>query len=96
MLTGQTRAEYEGFGWASAVHPEDAQPSLEAWNQAVAERRMFVFEHRVRRHDGQDRLFSVRAVPVLNADGSIREWVGVHTDITEQRAALLAAQGGRA
>jgi PAS domain S-box-containing protein len=95
-LTGQTRAEYEGFGWASAVHPEDAQATLDAWNSAVAERRMFVFEHRVRGLDGKYRLFSIRAVPVLNADGSIREWVGVHTDITEQRAALVDAEHARA
>jgi signal transduction histidine kinase len=26
-------------------------------------------------------------VPVVDADGSLREWVGVHTDITEQREA---------
>ena len=28
---------------------------------------------------------SIRAVPILNADGTIREWVGVHTDITERK-----------
>ncbi len=48
-LTGQSQAEYSGFGWAAAVHPDDAQPTIDAWNQAVAERRLFVFEHRVRR-----------------------------------------------
>ena len=95
-LTGQTREQYEGFGWAAAVHPQDAQPTIEAWNRAVAERRMFVFEHRVRCSDGEYRLFSVRAVPVLNPDGSLREWVGVHTDITEQRQALLEAEHARA
>jgi PAS domain S-box-containing protein len=91
-LTGQSQSEYVGFGWAAAVHPDDAQPSIDAWNRAVAERRMFVFEHRVRGRDGQYRLFSVRAVPVINADGSIREWVGMHTDITEQRQALTATE----
>jgi PAS domain-containing protein len=30
---------------------------------------------------------SVRAVPVIEADGSIREWVGIHTDITERKQA---------
>lgn len=94
-LTGQSKAEYEGFGWASAVHPEDARRTIEAWNSAVAERRLFAFEHRVRRGDGDYRLFTVRAVPVVNDDGSIREWVGVHTDITEQREATLAAARAR-
>lgn len=91
-LTGQSRHEYEGFGWSGAVHPDDAPGTLEAWNRAVAERRMFVFEHRVRRHDGAWRLFSVRAVPVLEPQGHIREWVGVHNDITDERTLLDALQ----
>jgi PAS domain S-box-containing protein len=86
-FTGQTYDEYQGYGWSQAVHPEDAQPTIDAWTQAVAEARTFVFEHRVRRRDGEWRLCSIRAVPVLSAEGQIREWVGVHTDITEQRRA---------
>lgn len=86
-LTGQSRAEYEGYGWASAIHPEDAEGSVVAWNAAVEKRETFVYEHRVRRHDGVWRTFAIRAVPVIDADGSLREWVGVHTDITEQRDA---------
>ncbi len=84
-FTGQSREEYEGYGWSNAVHPDDARPTVEAWAQAVAERRTFVFEHRVRRRDGQWRFCSVRAVPLLNADSAIREWVGVHADITERK-----------
>ena len=84
-FTGQSPAEYEGFGWSSAIHPDDVEPTVAAWKEAVAGRRTFVFEHRVRRHDGVYRLFSVRAVPLLDAEGAIREWVGVHADITERR-----------
>ncbi|MFY9291429.1 MAG: MHYT domain-containing protein [Methylorubrum rhodinum] len=84
-LTGQTRAEYEGYGWAEAVHPDDRQASIDEWNRTVAARRTFVHEHRVRAGDGTWRHFAIRAVPVLDAHGAIREWVGVHTDITEQR-----------
>ncbi len=86
-FTGQTYQEYQGSGWATAVHPEDAQATIGEWNQAVAEKRMCEFEHRLRRHDGEWRLCSVRAVPVLDDAGKIREWVGVHTDITERRKA---------
>ena len=86
-LTGQTRAEYQNYGWADAVHPDDRQPSVEAWNATVAGRSTFVHEHRVRARDGLWRHFSIRAVPVFDGHGAIREWVGVHTDITEQREA---------
>ena len=86
-ITGQSFDEYQGFGWARAVHPEDAEPSIAAWNETVAARKTFVFEHRVRARVGTYHHYAIRAVPVLNADGSIREWVGVHTDITAQREA---------
>lgn len=87
-LTGQTRDQYQGFGWTKAVHPEDAQATEEAWLAAVAARRTFVHEHRVRRSlDGAWRVFSVRAIPAIGDDGTVREWVGVHTDVTDQRKA---------
>ncbi|RTL22394.1 MAG: PAS domain-containing sensor histidine kinase, partial [Sphingomonadaceae bacterium] len=86
-LTGQSREDYAGYGWANAVHPEDADATVAAWNAAVATKSVFVFEHRVRRHDGAWRNCLIRAQPITDADGEIVEWVGVHTDITEQRAA---------
>ncbi|WP_082458077.1 PAS domain-containing protein [Sphingomonas sp. Leaf10] len=89
-LTGQSDDEYQGFGWASAVHPDDAQGSVDAWNIAVAARSMFVHEHRVRRRDGEWRTFAIRALPILDGDGEITEWVGVHTDISHRRAAEAA------
>jgi PAS domain S-box-containing protein len=89
-LTGQTYDDYQGFGWSKAVHPDDSKPTIDAWKAAVAERRIFVFEHRVRRRDGQWRLCSIRAVPVFDEEGRLREWVGIHTDVTEQRASERA------
>lgn len=86
-LTGQSRPDYEGFGWAEAVHTDDRQASVAAWNATVAARSTFIHEHRVRARDGLWRHFAIRAVPVLDAQGAIREWVGVHTDITDQREA---------
>ena len=85
QLTGQNQAEYTNFGWANAVHPDDAAPTIEAWKAAVVEKRLFVFEHRVRTRRGEWRLFSIRAIPVLNPEGEIEEWVGVHRDVTDER-----------
>ncbi|MBC7366905.1 MAG: PAS domain S-box protein [Undibacterium sp.] len=94
-FTGQTQAEYQGYGWAKAVHPDDQQPTVAAWEQAVAQKRLFEFEHRLLRRDGKWRLCSIRAVPLLTDDGALLEWVGVHTDITERKeseAALHASE----
>ena len=91
-LTGQSFEQYQNYGWADAIHPDDSGPTIEAWNIAVSQEVPFVFEHRVRRHDGEWRLHAVRAVPTRDAHGQIHEWVGVHRDITEERRAqaLLA------
>ena len=86
-LTGQDATAYSGYGWADAVHPDDADATIAAWKAAVAARSVFIFEHRVRRHDGAWRNCLIRALPIKDATGEIVEWVGVHTDITEQRAA---------
>ncbi len=83
-LTGQGREAYEGYGWSEAIHPEDQAYTLQAWRRAVAARSAFDIRHRVRVADGTFRHFHVRAVPLMNTNGSLREWVGVHTDITEQ------------
>jgi len=92
-FTGQLESEYQGYGWASAVHPDDAQATIDAWKKAVVTRSVFIFEHRLRRYDGQWRTFSIRAVPVLEAGGTIiREWVGVHTDITVAKRLEAARQ----
>lgn len=91
-LTGQTYDEYRGFGWADAVHPDDAGPSVEAWLANLPSKQQFRFEHRVRRRDGAWRTFTIRAIPVLDETGEVVEWVGVHTDVTNERAvtAVLA------
>jgi PAS domain S-box-containing protein len=83
--TGQTFARYHRRGWLDAVHPDDRASYLAAWERAVTATSPFELEHRLRRHDGEYRYFSARAVPVLADDGAIREWAGIHTDITERK-----------
>lgn len=86
-FTGQTREQYQGWGWTNAVHPEDRERAASAWTRALASRSLYQTEYRLRRHDGSYRDMMVRGVPVIEEDGAIREWVGACTDITEQRAA---------
>jgi putative addiction module CopG family antidote len=90
QLTGQSYDQYQDFGWADAVHPDDGYATVAAWNAAVASRSMFIHEHRVRRHCGTWRTFAIRGLPIIGDDGEILEWVGVHTDITHRRAAEAA------
>ena len=81
----QSLEEYQGWGWMEAIHPDDRTRTSELWLLAVANLTPYEIEHRLRRWDGEYRLMSARAVPLLDNDGSVREWVGLHTDITEVR-----------
>jgi PAS domain S-box-containing protein len=84
-FTGQAREELLGWGWLAAVHPEDRGPMARSWRQAVAHAEPYQSEVRLRRHDGVYRYMQVRAVPVFELDGAVREWVGNHRDVTHQR-----------
>jgi PAS domain S-box-containing protein len=82
-FTGQTEKEIKGQGWINALHPDDQASTAAVWAQAVKTRSYYATEYRVRRHDGEYCHFLVRGVPILKEDGSIREWVGTCTNITE-------------
>ncbi len=84
-FTGQTEEESQGWGWSTAVHPQDQPRAKAVWAEAVHERKLYENEYRLRRHDGQYRHFSVRGVPVLENDGRISEWIGTCIDITESK-----------
>jgi PAS domain S-box-containing protein len=89
-FTGQNYQEYQGWGWLNAIHPEDQPMTVKIWKAALANRSLYEIEYRVRRFDGEYRYLNGRAVPVIEADGTIREWVGINADITEHKQAEAA------
>jgi PAS domain S-box-containing protein len=82
-FTGQSPEEAIGDRWADAVNPEDRQAALADWRMSVWIKQPYRREHRVRRADGQYRTMLAQAYPALRADGTVSEWVGVDTDITQ-------------
>ena len=91
-FTGQSYDQWKGVGWLDAVHPDDRVRTSEVWNASVSSQSIYDVEYRVRRADGEYRWTSVRAVPLRHQDGSIREWIGTNTDVTEQRRAEEAVR----
>ncbi|HEX7240339.1 MAG TPA: PAS domain S-box protein, partial [Longimicrobiaceae bacterium] len=86
-FTGQGPEECRGRGWLDAVHPDDRARTAAAWDAAVAGPHPFQAEARVRRHDGEYRDLTLRAVPVPDGSGGVREWVGGGADVTERKRA---------
>lgn len=86
--TGQNWESHRGLGWSKAVHPEDRERLLETWRLSLSGKIAYMNEGRLwHQESGTWRRFQVRAIPILRDDGSIREWVGMVTDIEDQRRA---------
>lgn len=86
-FTGQSFEEIRGWGWIDAIHPDHRAQTAERWEAAIRRGTLYSDEWRIRRHDGSWRHMMVRAVPILRGDGSVREWVGLHIDITDRKRA---------
>ena len=86
-FTGQTLDEWLGRGWLDAVHPEDRESACNQWQEAVASRTPVNTEFRLRHASGGWRWTTMRAVPLVNPDRSVRGWVGMNIDITERKEA---------
>ncbi len=71
--------------WLDAVHPDDRQRVMSAWQRAVQARGTYEAEFRIRNARGEYRNVTSHAAPVFDLDGSVREWVGMTVDNTEQK-----------
>lgn len=76
--------------WETIAHPDDLQRLRAAWEAGREQRASFEVEYRCRRHDGAYRWFLARIVPVLDAAGQVTRWVGMLTDVHQQK--LLEAE----
>jgi PAS domain S-box-containing protein len=95
-LTGQPSEQAQGYGMLDTVHPDDRPEVERLWREAIANKRPFVATFRLRVTTGAYRWFAARGVPVLNADGSVREWVGTSSDIHERKSAEAALRESEA
>lgn len=84
-FTGQSAEQWLNSGWLDAVHPEDREHASKVFRESIDNRTVYETEYRLRRADGQYCWTSAKAVPVLNADGSVKEWIGANTDITQRK-----------
>ncbi|BAY11512.1 PAS domain-containing protein [Calothrix sp. NIES-2098] len=84
--TGLTFAQALGFGWLSAVHPDDRQLSQELWEDAIQNRTFYKHEYRFRRNsDGSYRWHLILGLPLKDEQGRIVKWFGTCTDIDDQK-----------
>jgi PAS domain S-box-containing protein len=84
---GLSAEQASGWGWTSAVHPEDSYGLSATWQRIMASEAPGEAEARLRRHDGAYRWFLLRANPLRDEAGDIVKWYGVNTDIEDRKRA---------
>lgn len=86
--TGQTWEESSGFGWANALHADDKERVRALWDAACASQSRYESEGRLwHAASGTYRRFEAHGIPILNDNGSVREWVGTCIDVEERKKA---------
>src|SRR5215469_9046004 len=89
---GKTNEELKDWGRIGVIHPEDLPGVIEAWATSLETGQNLDIEARFRRADGVYRWFQMRAVPARDAEGKIRDWYALHTDIDDRKKTEEALQ----
>lgn len=84
------KVQKEDTSWLSVVHPDDREHAAQTWITAVKTKSLYEVEYRIKAVDSNYRYLQCRGVPILNEDGSVREWIGACTDIHDRKQALDA------
>lgn len=83
--TGQSYDDWKGYGWLTAIHPDDRLATVEKWRETVHDQQAVDAEYRLRGKNGQYRWMSVHAVPMRAKDGRIVRWLGINIDIDDRK-----------
>lgn len=88
--SGAAHGSLDGQGWAVLVHPDDLPQTAKNWQEAQTLGMFYETEFRLRRNDGVYRWHIARAVPMLDVDAKLTQWVGTNTDIDDHKRATQA------
>jgi len=89
-LSGLTAEESSGEHWIIAIHPEDRQPALSAWQGSAADQVQLSQEVRLLRPDGGVRRVRLHIAALRDGGPANVRYVHTVEDITARRAAEAA------
>ncbi len=89
-MAGLSMKEALGNGWINGLHPEDRSSVISAWQQMVESEGHWGLEYRFQNPAGQVTWVYGLAAPQRDAQGNIIGYIGINTDITEQKLAEVA------
>lgn len=83
--TGTSSDSWAKLGWTNILHPDDAEPTAQAWAHAVATGRLHQTQCRLRRSDGIYRWFQVLGQAARDGEGKVLRWYGLLIDIDDRK-----------
>jgi PAS domain S-box-containing protein len=85
-LSGIPFDELREDKYLDVVHPDDREHLQKVTSQLLEKPQSYEVEFRLRSKDGENyRFYNLRGVPVFKTDGTLSEWIGAVTDITERK-----------
>ena len=91
--TGISPEEAHGWGWKTAIHPEDLPMLMQKWEALRDADKPGECEVRLRRFDGAFRSFLCRVEPLRYEGREAVRWYGTATDIEDRKRAEDLAAG---
>jgi PAS domain S-box-containing protein len=88
-LTGRPMEYLLKYGWADLVHPDDREPYIKIYLDALKIKGLFTGEFRVRNNENEYRWLLAHGAPRFNRDGSFAGYISGCTDITRQKEVQL-------
>ena len=83
--TGLSAEQAQGWGWGTAIHPDDVNGLVKFWQAALIAGVPVEVEARMRRFDGAYRWFLFRANPLRDESGKVLKWYGTNIDIEDRK-----------
>jgi PAS domain S-box-containing protein len=91
-FAGLSREEARLLDWRTRIHPDDVERLVAESVAGEASLKPFTLEARYLRNDGEWRWLRSVSQPRFGADGELSGFIGVATDITEQKEAEIELQ----
>lgn len=89
---GAHSLETREWGWQSVLDPVDLPGALDQWRAAIVKGTAFEIISRIRGADGNYRPFLTRARPVKDEAGTVWRWIGISSEMGDQKAVTRAIE----
>lgn len=82
---GANNEEFSKNGWLHPIYSEDETKAKDKWQKAFSNKKVFSFDFRIKRRNGEIRWCSTQGSPYHDKNGRLAGFAGSVTDITDRK-----------